>query len=236
MSEEVREISEVERRLFAQLTWFAPDTELAGRSCRPLSLGSEAALRLMGIGLFEESAEVEAERTPEELKREEAEIAVYLWLHTEEIPLIERALWSGAWREVFEGWLADEEPVSAAAIVEFRTMRERVLACLRASRYSVINRPRSEHDKTPSEVRGPGMMAWRVSLLGRWTGWSRERILWELPLAEAWQRLHAAEFAEGAWTKAWSGPAAPDATRADFEEFGLGIEDEGEEIDPGAGA
>ena len=226
MMSDGEEMSEVERQLFQELGWFAPDREVLGNDCRPLSLGSELAIRVMGLGLLEP---VEATADPVEvaaaLKLEEAEIGVYVWLHSAPVPEVEAALWDGSWRLILEGLVAQEEPVEPKVIAQFRSIRERLLACVRASRYRVLPRPKPKEDKTPDAVRGPGIFAWRLALLAKWTGWDRQTLKWELPLSEALQLLHAAEWGEGNWTVPLTGPAGRRATKADFSDFDLGVDD-----------
>lgn len=226
-SERGGEMTEVERQLFQELGWFAPDREVLGNECRPLSLGSELAIRMMGLRLLDddEPAVDEVERLAA-LRMEAAEIGVYVWLHSEPVADVEAALWDGSWRVILDGMVSDAEAVSPAVIAEFRAVRARLLACVRAARYRVIPRPKSKDDKTPDAVRGPGLFAWRVALLAKWTGWDRQVIKWELPLTEALQLLHAAEWGEGNWTAPALEGSGRRATEADFSDFDMGVDEE----------
>jgi hypothetical protein len=151
--------------------------------------------------LFERREPDEPE-SQEALRREEAEIGVFLWIHTAEIETIERAIWDGTWREILDSFLeGGEAPPSEAVIGTFRLMRERLLATLAASRIRVRPRPKPEHaEPVPSDVAPPSLLAWRLSRVMRETGLPLVEVKWRLPLAQFWQLFHCAEWQDGQWT------------------------------------
>lgn len=202
-----------ERDLFLRLGWFAPESVVLDVACRPVSLGSMEAMRLMGLGLLTE----EDEGWPADSLTATREIAVYLWLHDRETPVeaVERALWDGSWRRIG----AAIEEANAAVISEFAVMRLRLRRLIGAAGIEIRPRPKSHHDDTPWNVVGPGALAHRVTVLGRATGWSRREILWRLPLYQAEQIYHA----EMRWQGMWTVRAGAGEVRAEvFEDFAIG--------------
>lgn len=185
-------MTDSERAVFSRLAWFPVDSVVLDVDCRPLSLGSEEAVGLMGLRVLDRGAEL----SPAEEWRE---VRAYVWLHSEEVDVVSRALWSGAWRSLLEEMPELGAP-ELAALAEWREIREAVLSAVEASRVTVKPRPKSGKDETPSAVTGPGMLAHKVAVIGMATGMGPREVLWDLPLAWAEQVYHARMRWEGAWT------------------------------------
>jgi hypothetical protein len=202
------------------LSWFDEDRELLGcASARPLSLASREALRLMGARLLRRDPGYGS------VEEEAAEMRLYAWLHSAPLAEVTDALWSGAWRAVLEGPPLDAETL-AETLPEWRELRARLAATVAATDYEVRARPRPASarrdpaEETPSDVVEPLRLAFRLRLLMRETGASREEALWLWPYGQAMQICHAAQRWEGQWTVRAMERTGP----ADFEGFGLAEE------------
>ena len=197
-----------DRTLFLSLAWFPPDSLLLDQPTRPLSLLSLEAMRLMGLMPLMEG--------PTDLTStdETRLLAAYLWLHTEPIEVIERALWDGSYRAVLDSQ-TDPAP---SLIAEWLMVRERLRVLIEACTVEIIPKPKGEHDDTPGRVVGPSTLAFQLSTLARCTGQSIRSIGWELPLPQALQLYHAELRWHGIWT---AQPGQPVAA-AEFSDFTIG--------------
>ena len=186
-------MTEIERALFSDLAWFAPDHDFLApeiTGLRPLSLATWKAMELTQIILFADEPRLS-------LEEEMRQIAAYIWLHTAPIPTIGEALWSGAWRAVYSNAPAPSEQI----IHLFRAHRQRNMDALSAACFRI--RPRSssaKHDDTPKDVIGPQNLAFTIALLRRATRASAHEILWLTWLPQMLQTEHAELRWNGAWT------------------------------------
>jgi hypothetical protein len=202
--------------LLLTLAWYPADQlsfarELGAdeRRLRPLSLASFQAIRLMGLLHFIDRTEDNGATLAETTRF----VRLYIWLHSEDIDVINRALWDGSWAALIE---ADDDEACAPIIDAWQRHRERLAALIEAAAIEVVPRPKSDHDDTPWNVVGPVDLAHKIATIARCTGWTRDHILWELPLAQALQIYHA----ELRWHSLWTvrpGKPVPDDAFEDFD-------------------
>lgn len=200
-------MNEADRRVLLSLSWFPPDREILGVATRSLSLASHHFVKTMGI----RSLDPYAEMTPSE---EIAELSAYVWLHTADPDTIAAVAWSGDWQEAMS-YEEENESVTLTILSEWREIRERILGLLAVSDFDIRPRPKSKHDKTPSDLIGVSRFAHQVTTLAESTNWAKDYILWELPKWEADQIYHKTLRHEGAWTVKPFEKSAPD----DFAAF-----------------
>lgn len=216
-------MSPLERNVILSLSWFRPDGDLLGEATRSLSLLSRQAARVMGLRLLDRNHVL----TPDE---EIAELQAYVWLHAEEIPVIERAMWSGAWRGVLDAKPMDPEEAVAVLSV-WRSRREEILSLIEATSVRVRPKPRKpgrNDDPRPISVVGPTKLAHLIRLVARESGLSFREAGWELPIWEANQIYHDLMHFEGQWTELDGGSVAGVAP-VDFAGFEMAGDDENTE-------
>jgi len=209
-------MNEADRRVLLSLSWFPPDREILGVPCRSLSLASHHFVKTMGIRSLDPHAGMSR-------SEEIAELSAYVWLHTADPATIAAVAWSGDWQESMT-YEEESEAITLEILHEWREIRERVLGLLAVSDFDIRPRPKSKHDKTPSDVIGVSRFAHQVATLAEATGWDRDFILWELPKWEADQLYHKTLRHEGAWTVRAFEKSAPD----DFAAFEMPTFDEDE--------
>lgn len=187
---------------------------------RPLSLGSMLALEVMGLTVLDPQHTLTSEQEMEQ-------IALYKWLHLDDLDRVKRLVFSGAWRSVAGGTDPgtpglNESGYSEALIAAFRAFRDHTLATIAAASITIAPKPdRSKGtDRPPSSVVSPSLFTWRVEFLADKTRLEREYIRWQLPMAQALQIIHHHLWFDGSWTVRPSSAAAPEKPDA-FEQFDL---------------
>lgn len=181
---------------------------------RPLSLGSMLALKVMGLTVFDVAHQLTSEQ-------EQHEIALYKWLHLDDLDRVKRLVFSGMWKELSPGF----GPPSLEIIAAFRAFRDQTLATLAAASVIVAPKPsrvRSTGERPPSTVVAPSLLTWRVEFLAAKTNLDREFIRWQLPVSQALQMIHHHLWYDGSWTVRPSADAPAVATDAEpFTKFEL---------------
>lgn len=169
-----------------------PHALLGEAARRPLSLASADALRLMGITVHLPGHGLAAEE-------EMAQMAAYDYLHRAKIEQACEMVSLLGWRALSENAEFPEHEIA-----QFRVAMERQAALLQACDYKIRLTPDEQKivDKQPGDLIHPSLLALRLRRIAKDTGWSREFILWHLPLAEALQLLHASQLADGRTTVA----------------------------------
>lgn len=210
-------MEENERHLIRRMAWFRPNPVFLDRDLRLPSLPSVELMDLIGLDLFREDPGLE----PEE---EWARVQAYAWIHSEKVPVVMAALWSGDWRELLRvGEIMPE--VIRAGLEEWRCYREPLRQLMEAADFTVKPKP-----KPKSAAKGPAgptppsnlihctVTGHRIVRVMQVLGLSDPLALWDLPWWEAMAIYHADRRHDDLWTV----PKAKEREVEDFEGFGLG--------------
>lgn len=207
-----------ERELLSRLGWLAGGAPLPLDMVRPPSLGSEMALRTMGIT-------VHLCVTPLPPEQAMGEMAVYLWLHRCPLPEINAAFRDGTWRDLLESMSA--VPPIQLMLEAFQAHLEWVRMMNEAADVRVVPRPQlGGHDPATPPADWVGPLP-QVILASRVAGQLREpfeSVLWERPSWQVRQLHHAWLFDRGDWTVPASSTGTGQVTGADFVGFDLPTE------------
>jgi hypothetical protein len=210
-------------QLELSLLWHDELREFFGLPCRPLSLASREAIRVMGLRMLDREPELDE-------AQDLGEMAGYAWLHTAPLSDVCEGLRSGSWRGLE---IADPDgTMRPETLPLWRDYRLGLAARVAGVEYDVRARPRVRPAKggsdpaleTPVDVIEPSRLAFRLRLLMRDTGATRVEALWEWPYCQAVAICHAAQRWEGQWTV----PSMERTGPADFGGFEMRAEDAGD--------
>lgn len=203
-------LSDYDRRIVLGLSFFPPDREILGVATRSLSIASHQWVKMVGLRCLDPFADM----TPRE---ELAQVSAYVWAHSADPDLVGESAWTGDWLPSLE--YTESTPEQTLALVaDWRRVRERVLSLVAATEIEVRPRPKGKNsEKIPSAVVGPSRLAHKIATVSRETGYTREEVLWHLPLWEANQIYHASLRRDGAWTTPVMERSSPD----DFADFSV---------------
>jgi hypothetical protein len=166
-----------------------PHSLLGDAPRRPLSLGSAEVLRTLGVTVHLPGADLSVEE-------ESRQILMYDAVHVLPAADLLRHVTLGTLRHSVSDELLGEDTVAT-----FRHMVELQNTLLKACDFKVRLRDseKKHREEPPGDMVYPSLLASRVARLSA-QGWSRDFILWELPLSQALQLLHTSYLAEGRWT------------------------------------
>jgi hypothetical protein len=166
-----------------------PHSLLGDAPRRPLSLGSAEVLRTLGVTVHLPGADLSVEE-------ESRQILMYDAVHVLPAADLLRHVTLGTLRHSVSDELLAEDTVAT-----FRHMAELQNTLLKACDFKVRLRDseKKHREEPPGDMVYPSLLASRVARLSA-QGWSRDFILWELPLSQALQLLHTSYLVEGRWT------------------------------------
>lgn len=138
---------------------------------RPVSLGTLLVCDVMESGLYGSGPQPALDSAEAALQA-----GAFIWAHSAPLEDVKYHVRRGTWREQFAQFEASPT-ITAALLGHLRRVHDQ-LGAIRANEKRGTDKPATGHED-------PLWLARRLLNIAHHTGWSRDFILWEMPLGEA---------------------------------------------------